>query len=132
MQNHTVVNHTVVITITKDLLSVSPEKIEAKTGDQVTWAALDQTGTNLTVTVGEWQRDEGNREPDEQSPFFGNVPTLTSSVQANHVTTLPGGVIIVQKSVWSYTVIANGTVNVDGHEEEINLRSVDPRLIISG
>ncbi len=125
-------NHTVVITITRDSLSVSPEKIAAKTGDQITWAALDKTGANLTVTVGEWQRDGGIRELDEQSPFFGNVPTLVSNVDANGVTTLPGGVIIVQKSEWSYTVSANGTVRVDGHEEEINLRSVDPRLIISG
>jgi len=125
-------NHTVVITVTRDSLSVSPEKIEAKNGDQVTWAALDQTGIKLTVTVGEWQRDRGIREPDEQSPFFENTSFLTSEVSPNGVTTLPGGVLVAQKSEWSYTVSANGTIKVDGHEEEINLRSVDPRLIISG
>ena len=125
-------NHTVVITVTRDSLSVSPEKIEAKTGDQVTWAALDQTGTKLTVTVGEWQKDGGTRGLDEQSPFFENVSTLVSNVEANGVTTLPGGVLVAQKSEWSYTVSVNGTIKVDGHEQEFNLRSVDPRLIISG
>ncbi len=122
-------NHTVVITIALDSshqpqLSVIPEIVEVTTGDQITWAALDKTGAPYKMVVGEWG-EVGRGRGGDSSPFFENVPILTSGVSGNGITTLPGGVIIAQTSEWSYTIKAIGG------DTTIEL-SIDPRIIISG
>ncbi len=123
-------NHTVVITIDFDSskqpqLSVIPEIVEVTTGDQITWAALDKTGSHYKMAVGEWEEVSGGKGGNESSPFFENVAILTSSVLGNGITTLPGGVVIAQTSEWSYTIKAIGG------DATIEL-SIDPRIIISG